>query len=95
MPHRLTKTEISSTVTHLPGWHHHGHAIEKEWTLKDFKAALDFVNAIGAKAEEADHHPDILMHGWNKVKVTLSTHSANGVTDLDLKLAQAIDTTEE
>jgi|HubBroStandDraft_1064217.scaffolds.fasta_scaffold55388_2 4a-hydroxytetrahydrobiopterin dehydratase len=56
----------------------------------DFKAALDFVNAVGAAAEAANHHPDIDIR-WNTVTLALSTHSAGGLTVLDLALAAAID----
>ena len=42
-------------------------------------------------AEAADHHPDILVHGWNKVRLTLSTHSEGGVTAADLALAEQLD----
>ncbi|MCX7719040.1 MAG: 4a-hydroxytetrahydrobiopterin dehydratase [Candidatus Sumerlaeaceae bacterium] len=90
-PNRLTQTEIESALSTLDGWSLAGGAIEKEYVLKDFAAALAFVNAVGAKAEEADHHPDILMHGWNKVRITLSTHSAGGLTELDIRLARVID----
>jgi 4a-hydroxytetrahydrobiopterin dehydratase len=58
--------------------------------LRDFAAALQFVNAVGAAAEAANHHPDIDIR-WNKVTLTLSTHSAGGLTVLDLALAAAID----
>ncbi len=58
--------------------------------LADFKAALAFVNAVGAAAEAADHHPDIDIR-WNTVNLVLSTHSAGGLTVLDLALAGAID----
>jgi 4a-hydroxytetrahydrobiopterin dehydratase len=59
-------------------------------TLHDFAAALAFVNAVGAAAEAANHHPDIDIR-WNKVRLVLSTHSAGGLTVLDLALAAAID----
>jgi 4a-hydroxytetrahydrobiopterin dehydratase len=58
--------------------------------LRDFAAALEFVNAVAAAAEAANHHPDIDIR-WNKVTLTLSTHSAGGLTVLDLALAAAID----
>ena len=58
--------------------------------LHDFAAALAFVNAVGAAAEAANHHPDIDIR-WNKVHLVLSTHSAGGLTVLDLALAAAID----
>jgi 4a-hydroxytetrahydrobiopterin dehydratase len=59
-------------------------------TLHDFAAALAFVNAVGAAAEAANHHPDIDIR-WNTVHLVLSTHSAGGLTLLDLALAAAID----
>jgi len=58
--------------------------------LHDFKAALAFVNAVGEAAEAANHHPDIDIR-WNTVRLALSTHSAGGLTLLDLALAGAID----
>jgi 4a-hydroxytetrahydrobiopterin dehydratase len=58
--------------------------------LHDFAAALVFVNAVGAAAEAANHHPDIDIR-WNTVNLTLTTHSAGGLTVLDLALAAAID----
>jgi 4a-hydroxytetrahydrobiopterin dehydratase len=59
-------------------------------TLHDFAAALAFVNAVGAAAEAANHHPDIDIR-WNTVHLALSTHSSGGLTVLDLALAAAID----
>ncbi|HEY1830522.1 MAG TPA: 4a-hydroxytetrahydrobiopterin dehydratase [Acidimicrobiales bacterium] len=58
--------------------------------LHDFAAALQFVNAVGAAAEAANHHPDIDIR-WNKVTLVLTTHSAGGLTVLDLALAGAVD----
>lgn len=57
---------------------------------KDFAAAMAFVNRVAELAEEADHHPDISV-SWNTVVLTLSTHSAGGITQLDLDLAGRID----
>jgi len=72
-------------------WNEQNNAITKEFTFDDFKSALDFVNKVGALAEEHNHHPDIEL-GWGKVKVTLTTHSDGGVTEKDRQLAGAIDT---
>jgi 4a-hydroxytetrahydrobiopterin dehydratase len=58
--------------------------------LHDFAAALAFVNAVGAAAEAANHHPDIEIR-WNTVRLALSTHDSGGLTVLDLALAGAID----
>jgi 4a-hydroxytetrahydrobiopterin dehydratase len=58
--------------------------------LHGFQSALDFVNAVGAAAEAANHHPDIDIR-WDTVRLALTTHSAGGLTVLDLALAAAID----
>jgi len=65
--------------------------ITKEYLLADFGAAVDFIQAIEPLAQKADHHPDILLHGYRKVRVMLTTHSAGGVTTNDINLAKAID----
>jgi 4a-hydroxytetrahydrobiopterin dehydratase len=66
-------------------------AIWREWKLADFATAIAFVNRVAELAEAANHHPDILVHGWNKVRLTLSTHSEGGLTDADFRLAAQID----
>lgn len=91
MATRLTDSEIESRLQDLAGWSRQGDSIEREFQFKDFAQALDFVNQIGDEAEKMDHHPDLLLHGWNKVKITLSTHSANGITDNDIELARRAD----
>ena len=59
------------------------------WTFADFAGAIAFVNRVAELAERANHHPDMLVHGWNKVRLTLSTHSEGGLTDADFELARA------
>ena len=71
-------------------WAREGDALVTTVKLHDFAAALAFVNAVGAAAEAANHHPDIDIR-WNKVRLVLSTHSAGGLTVLDIALAAAID----
>jgi len=71
-------------------WAREGDELVTSVTLHDFKAALTFVNAVGEAAEAANHHPDIDIR-WNTVRLALSTHSAGGLTLLDLALANAID----
>jgi len=73
-------------------WRRDGQAIVREWRLVDFAAAIGFVERVAELAEAANHHPDILVHGWNKVRLTLSTHSEGGITAADLALAARIDT---
>jgi 4a-hydroxytetrahydrobiopterin dehydratase len=66
-------------------------SIERDLKFDDFAAAVAFVNRVAELAEEANHHPDILIHGWNKVRLTLSTHSEGGLTEADFKLAERIE----
>jgi 4a-hydroxytetrahydrobiopterin dehydratase len=68
-----------------------GDAIAREVKLADFAGAIAFVNRVADLAERANHHPDILVHGWNKVRLTLSTHSEGGLTEADFALAGEID----
>lgn len=87
----LNQNEINERLVKTKGWKFENNQIGKEFVLKDFKSALDFVNKAGALAESMDHHPDILMHSWNKVKITVSTHSEGGITEKDFKLAGKIE----
>lgn len=88
---KLEEKVISEKLKSLNNWNYQNKQIEKEFEFKDFKSALSFVNKIGDEAEKMDHHPDILLHSWNKVKITLSTHSAGGITENDFNLANKIE----
>ena len=66
------------------------HHITRTFTFPDFKQALDFVNRVGAIAEQQGHHPDILLT-WGKVEITLWTHKIDGLTESDLIMAAKID----
>lgn len=72
------------------GWLKKGETLEKEFTFKGFSSAINFVNKIAEEANKLDHHPDILIHSYKKVKITLTTHSKGKVTELDYKLAKII-----
>jgi 4a-hydroxytetrahydrobiopterin dehydratase len=91
----LEHPEIEERLAARAGWGLSGErspdAIEREWKLSDFAAAIAFVNRVAELAERANHHPDILLHGWNRVRLTLSTHSEGGLTDADFQLAEEID----
>jgi len=63
----------------------------RELKFDDFAAAIAFVDRVAELAEQANHHPDILVHGWNRVRLTLSTHSAGGLTDADFALAERVE----
>ena len=87
----LNDQEIKEKLTNLKDWTLEGQEIKKEYELKDFSGALKFVNKVGSFAEEMDHHPNIFMHSWNKVKISISTHSEGGVTKKDFQLAEKIE----
>jgi 4a-hydroxytetrahydrobiopterin dehydratase len=87
----LKSDEIAKTLSTLSGWIQEEKQIAKEFQLKDFVEALAFVNKVGAEAEKMDHHPDIFIHSWNKVKITISTHSEGGITKKDFQLAEKIE----
>jgi len=72
-------------------WRPEGNALVRDFKFKDFAEAMAFVNRVAEIAEQRNHHPDILVHGWNNVRLTLSTHSKGGVTDADRALAEQID----
>ncbi len=85
----LTPTEIEQELATLQSWTQAGNQITRTFTLPSFPAALAFASAVGHLAERADHHPDILIQ-YRKVTLTLSTHSAGGLTEKDFHLATEI-----
>jgi 4a-hydroxytetrahydrobiopterin dehydratase len=86
----LTDRQIEQRLA-AGAWERAEGSIVRERKLADFAAALAFVNRVAELAEAANHHPDILIHGWNRVRLTLSTHSQGGLTDADFELAAQID----
>jgi 4a-hydroxytetrahydrobiopterin dehydratase len=87
----LKGDELHRQLGKLEGWTLAGEQrLEKEYRFPDFREALAYVNRLGAAAEQAGHHPDIFFT-WGKVKLTLWTHSAGGVTAKDFALAAAAD----
>jgi 4a-hydroxytetrahydrobiopterin dehydratase len=72
-------------------WQQEGESLVRDLEFDDFQAAMAFVNRVADAAEEANHHPDILVHGWNKVRLTLTTHSEGKLTDNDRAMAETID----
>jgi 4a-hydroxytetrahydrobiopterin dehydratase len=72
-------------------WRRDGDEIVRDWKFADFAQAMRFVNQVAEAAEEANHHPDILVHGWNKVRLSLTNHSAGGLTEPDFEMATKFD----
>ncbi len=86
----LTPEQLKAALIGLEGWGLDGCKLLKVYELKDFKAALAFINQVGAVAEGLNHHPEI-HNSWNRVTLRLCTHDAGGrLTEKDLTLARAI-----
>ena len=86
----LEKEKINEHLKNLEGWEFRDKEIHKNFKRKDFVDSIGFVSRIALLAERADHHPDIMVR-YNKVDITLSTHSEGGVTEKDIKLAGEIE----
>lgn len=86
----LNPDALHQGLDQLDGWEGTLEGISKTYRFADFAEAIAFVNRVAEKAEAANHHPDISV-SWNKVTLDLVTHSAGGVTQADLDLAERID----
>jgi 4a-hydroxytetrahydrobiopterin dehydratase len=86
----LSDDDIRSRLAALEGWERADGAIRKQFELDDFVGSVDFVKKLVDPAEEMGHHPDLEI-AWNRVTVTLSTHSEGGLTEADFELARRID----
>src|SRR6202020_1981095 len=85
----LTDDQITAELSESPGWALENGEITRTIERRDFKDALLLVGAVAFLAEQANHHPDILIK-WNKVTLTLSTHPAGGLTAADFALAARV-----
>src|SRR5437870_7441209 len=92
MVQKLIAVERTSALAKLKGWSDvtGRDAISRKFTFKDFNEAFGFMARAALIAEKLDHHPE-WFNVYNKVEVTLATHDAGGVTDRDIKLAEAMD----
>jgi 4a-hydroxytetrahydrobiopterin dehydratase len=86
----LNTREIKNRLKTVPAWAQRRRAIRRQFTFRGFLPAIDFVNRVARNAEKNDHHPDIDIR-WNKVTLTLSTHSEGGLTGKDFSLARLCD----
>ena len=87
---RMGDDEVKDELSRLGGWEREGDSLVREFEFSNFVGSVDFVNRLTPVAEEMNHHPDLSI-SWNKVKVSLSTHSEGGITENDFKLATKID----
>jgi len=89
MAQLLSDAEIQERANQLEGWMLEGKELRITRKFKDFVEAIAFVNKLVEPAEAAGHHPDLAI-SYNKVKITLTTHDAGGLTSKDFDLAQVI-----
>ena len=87
---QLPKTRSKQLIRQVDGWIMHGKVIEKGYTFQNFKEAKKFIDKVAVIAEQEGHHPDILWV-YNKIRLTLWTHAANGITENDFIMAAKID----
>ncbi len=90
-PPLLSEEEIAERIKEIPFWFRNNNQLVREIVADDFISVLAIANSIGIVAEALDHHPDILIYGWNKIRITTSTHDQGGLTQLDFELAKKID----
>jgi len=86
----LTNDERADLATRLPGWQVDGDHLRRSWAFTDFAEAFAFMTQVADVAEDLDHHPD-WSNSWNRVTLAVTSHSAGGLTGLDVELAQRVD----
>ena len=87
----LSAVQIAELLPQVEGWEvFDNHHLVKSYKFANFKQALDFVNAVGAIADEQNHHPDIYL-AWGKVRIEIWTHKINGLTESDFIFAAKVD----
>jgi len=89
MSERLTPEQVAEGMVRLPGWAIEGDRLLRDFQFADFVAALGFIVEVGALAERASHHPEI-VNTYGHVRISLWSHDVEGLTIRDLRLAEAI-----
>ena len=88
---KFTEDQVAENLARISNWSRQGDSILRNYSFKNFKEAMQFVNRVADEAEAQNHHPDIFIHGWNNVRISLFTHSVGGLTEKDFSLAERID----
>lgn len=88
---KVSDGEIAQQLAGLKGWQRDGNAITKEFMLAGFTEATEFIAKLAEPANAMDHHPDVQLYRYKRVKILLTTHSAGGLTQNDFDLAAKID----
>ena len=86
----FTDAQVAEQLRQLPGWSVESGMLARRYATDGWPTTLMLVNAIGFLAEAADHHPDILVHGWNRLRLSLSTHSQGRIPQADLDMARRL-----
>jgi 4a-hydroxytetrahydrobiopterin dehydratase len=89
-PPRLSPDAVAAALGDLPRWSGGPDGIERTLELPTFRAAVEAISVVADVAEQLDHHPDMDLR-WTSVRVAVVTHSAGGLTELDLQLARRVD----
>ncbi len=91
---KLLPQQISRSLSELSGWCYENGAIHKSFAFASYMDGIEFVNQLAVKAEEFNHHPD-LMVGWCRVGVSFTTHDSGGVTKNDIAMATAVESLQD
>ncbi len=87
---KLSEEEIETALADLSGWTTEKKNLKKRFEFNNFAESLDFVNRVGAIAEQRDHHPDVCF-GWGYAEFSITTHDTGGLTQNDFDLAKEIE----
>jgi 4a-hydroxytetrahydrobiopterin dehydratase len=96
LPENETRLDDAALASLLASgaWQRDGNAITRTFTFKGFKSAMAFANRIAEAANSASHHPDIHVERYRTVRIVLTTHATNAISDADVELARRIDELE-
>ena len=84
---KLTDIEIQGAIQDLNGWEFKENAIRKTFSFESYMDSIEFINRLAVKAEEANHHPDMVV-GWCRIELAFTSHDQGGVTSACMKMAK-------
>ncbi|MBI30480.1 MAG: 4a-hydroxytetrahydrobiopterin dehydratase [Actinobacteria bacterium] len=86
----LDTSELEEIISKFPKWEYREKSLKQDFMFSDFSEAFEFMVQVSEIAEDLNHHPD-WSNSWNKVSISISTHSAGGLTALDLKFVEKVE----
>ena len=87
----LTSEKVKDLLSQVPQWSLEEGKVVRKFQFKNFRESINFVNKVAELAESENHHPNISIYGWNKVKLTFFTHAINGLSENDFIMAAKMD----